>query len=65
MREVAARYADAADAMNETRSEYLDESTVIFVLNESFSDPSRVPGIELNQEATPRSTRSASRPPAA
>lgn len=52
MREVAARYADAADAMNETRSEYLDESTVIFVLNESFSDPSRVPGIELNQEAT-------------
>lgn len=53
MREVAARYADAAAAMNETRSEYLDESTVIFVLNESFSDPSRVPGIELNQEATP------------
>lgn len=53
MREVAARYADAADAMNKTRSEYLDESTVIFVLNESFSDPSRVPGIELNQEATP------------
>lgn len=53
MREVAARYADAADTMNETRSEYLDESTVIFVLNESFSDPSRVPGIELNQEATP------------
>lgn len=53
MREVAARYADAADAMNKTRTEYLDESTVIFVLNESFSDPSRVPGIELNQEATP------------
>ena len=53
MREVAARYADAADTMNKTRSEYLDESTVIFVLNESFSDPSRVPGIELNQEATP------------
>ena len=53
IREVAARYADAADAMNETRSEYLDESTVIFVLNESFSDPSRVPGIELNQEAIP------------
>ena len=26
---------------------------MIFVLNESFSDPSRVPGIELNQEATP------------
>ncbi|WP_414631820.1 LTA synthase family protein [Bifidobacterium sp. UBA4282] len=53
MREVAARYADAADAMNKTRTEYLDESTVIFVLNESFSDPSRVPGIELNQEAIP------------
>ncbi len=51
MREVAARYADAADTMNKTRTEYLDESTVIFVLNESFSDPSRVPGIELNQEA--------------
>ena len=53
MREVAARYADAADTMNKARTEYLDESTVIFVLNESFSDPSRVPGIELNQEATP------------
>lgn len=53
MQEVAARYRQAADAINETRSECLDESTVVFVLSESFSDPSRVPGLELNQDAVP------------
>ena len=53
MRELAARYSDAADEINGERAEYLNESTVIFVLNESFSDPSRVPGIELNKEAIP------------
>lgn len=53
MQQVAERYADAADTINQTRDEYLDESTVIFVLSESFSDPSRVPGVELNKDAMP------------
>lgn len=53
MQELAARYSDLADEINESRDEYLDDSTVIFVLSESFSDPSRVPGVELNEDAMP------------
>lgn len=53
MQEIAERYSELADEINESRSEYLDDSTVIFVLSESFSDPSRVPGVELSEDAMP------------
>ena len=53
MKEVAARYEKAAEEINETRSANLTDSTVIYVLSESFSDPSRVPGLKVNKDAMP------------
>ena len=44
MKAVAARYAKAAKKINANRSANMTDSTVIYVLSESFSDPSRVPG---------------------
>ncbi len=53
MKEVAARYEKAAEEINETRSANMTDSTVIYVLSESFSDPSRVPGLTVNKDAMP------------
>lgn len=53
MDEVAARYAKAAASINEDRDHALTDSTVIYVLSESFSDPTRVPGVELNKDPMP------------
>ncbi|ATU20439.1 arylsulfatase [Bifidobacterium choerinum] len=53
MDEVAARYAKEAAAINRTRTHSLDDSTVVYVLSESFSDPTRVPGVELNKDPMP------------
>jgi phosphoglycerol transferase MdoB-like AlkP superfamily enzyme len=53
MKEVAARYEKAAEEINETRSTNMTDSTVIYVLSESFSDPSRVPGLKVNKDAMP------------
>ena len=43
MKQVAARYEKAAKKINAKRSANMTDSTVIYVLSESFSDPSRVP----------------------
>ncbi len=53
MKEVAARYAKAAKTINANRGENLNDSTVIYVLSESFSDPSRVPGLKTNKDSMP------------
>lgn len=53
MKEVAARYEKAAEEINGTRSANMTDSTVIYVLSESFSDPSRVPGLTVNKDAMP------------
>ena len=31
----------------------MTDSTVIYVLSESFSDPSRVPGLKINKDSMP------------
>ncbi|WP_314686359.1 LTA synthase family protein, partial [uncultured Bifidobacterium sp.] len=54
MKAVAKRYASEASTINSTRSQNLKDSTVVFVLSESFSDPSRVPGLSLNKDAMPK-----------
>lgn len=54
MEAVAKRYASEAATINSTRSQNLKDSTVVFVLSESFSDPSRVPGLSLNKDAMPK-----------
>lgn len=53
MRQVAQRYQDAADEINVTRSANMNDSTVVYILSESFSDPARVPGLKVNKDAMP------------
>lgn len=54
MKEVAARYSKAAQTINASRERNVEDSTVIYILSESFSDPARVPGIKLNKDVMPR-----------
>ena len=55
MDKLVTKYQKVATHINETRpNNNLDKQTLIFVLSESFSDPSRVPNIKLNEEAAPK-----------
>ena len=53
MKQIAARYEKAAKKINVERSANMTDSTVIYVLSESFSDPSRVPGLKVNKDSMP------------
>ncbi|WP_226847302.1 LTA synthase family protein [Bifidobacterium lemurum] len=53
MQEVLARYTQAAEEINETRSANMTDSTVVYILSESFSDPERVPGLKVNKDSMP------------
>ncbi|NEG70334.1 LTA synthase family protein [Bifidobacterium choloepi] len=50
MTALADKYAAAADEINAGRSAVLTDSTVIFILSESFADPTRVPGISFTED---------------
>lgn len=54
MTALAQKYAAQAETINESRSANLTDSTVIYVLSESFSDPSRVPGLTVNKDSMPK-----------
>lgn len=43
MKEVVKRYEAAAEKINASRTKNMTDSTVVYVLSESFSDPARVP----------------------
>ncbi len=58
MKQVAARYEKAAKKINAKRSANMTDSTVIYVLSESFSDPSRVPGLKVDKNCMPKRVRS-------
>ena len=53
MKQVAKRYEKAAVSINAKRSANLNDSSVVYVLSESFSDPSRVPGLKVNKDSMP------------
>ena len=53
MKKVAARYQKEAETINASRTNNLTDSTVVYVLSESFSDPSRVPGLKTNKDSMP------------
>ena len=53
MQKVAARYQKEAETINASRTNNLTDSTVVYVLSESFSDPSRVPGLKTNKDSMP------------
>lgn len=53
MKKVAARYQKEAGTINASRTNNLTDSTVVYVLSESFSDPSRVPGLKTSKDSMP------------
>lgn len=53
MKKVAARYQKKAEMINASRTNNLTDSTVVYVLSESFSDLSRVPGLKTNKDSMP------------
>jgi len=55
MDKLVTKYQKTADNINESRpNNNLSKQTLIFVLSESFADPSRVPNVKLNQEVIPK-----------
>lgn len=54
MKRIAEKYKESANSINKTRTNKVTDSTVIFVLSESFSDPSRAPDVKLNKDVTPQ-----------
>lgn len=44
------KYTKVANQINQNRSNYLNQQTVIYVLSESFSDPTRVPGLAVSPD---------------
>ena len=57
MKKVAARYQKQAETINASRTNNLTDSTVVYVLSESFSDPSRVPGLKTSKDSMPNIRR--------
>lgn len=54
MQEILQKYQKVAKRINKKRpNNDLDQQTLIFVLSESFSDPTRVPNVTINQDPIP------------
>jgi len=55
MKNLVTKYQNVADNINQDRpNNNLSDQTLIFVLSESFADPSRVPNIKISSEAAPK-----------
>ena len=54
---LAAKYQRVADRINAKRTGSLDDTNVVIVLSESFSDPTRLAGMKLAQDPIPRTRR--------
>ena len=53
MEEIAKKYTQTAKQINQHRSEDTTDNTVIMMLSESFSDPTRVPGANFAEDPMP------------
>lgn len=53
MQDLAERYTAEAAAINRNRSTNMTDSTVIMLLSESLSDPTRVPGVSFDNDPMP------------
>lgn len=53
MEDLAARYSIQANAVNASRTQNMTDSTVITILSESYTDPTRVPGTQWNLDPVP------------
>lgn len=54
MRDVVARYDNEAKTINASRNQYMSDNSVVYILSESFSDPTRVPGLSINEDPMPQ-----------
>ncbi len=54
MDRLAAKYGAAADEINRSRTGSLDDTNVVVVLSESFSDPTRLEGFTLAEDPIPK-----------
>lgn len=55
--EIAKKYRQEASVINVSRANNIADQTVIFILSESFADPSRVPGVTLSENPIPNITQ--------
>lgn len=53
MESLAAKYRKNAEQTNQSRANNLTDSTVIMILSESFSDPTRVSGVAFTEDPMP------------
>ena len=53
MTKIAKKYSKEADSINRSRTTNLTDSTVIMVLSETFSDPTRIPGVSFAEDPIP------------
>ncbi|WP_236630755.1 LTA synthase family protein [Bifidobacterium aemilianum] len=54
MKALAKRYQSEAKNINTGRTTEMKDNTVVYILSESYSDPNRVPGVEINKDPMPR-----------
>lgn len=53
MEQLATKYQNAASEINQARNRDLADNTIIMVLSETFSDPTRLPGVSLAHDPMP------------
>lgn len=53
IQKIVTKYQKQADHLNQTRTTEAKKLTVLFNLSESFAEPTRIPGVKLNQTPTP------------
>jgi|GEM_PF-81528 len=53
MQKIAEKYSDLADELNEKRTNDVNDQTVVYILSESFADPTRIPGLSLSVDPIP------------
>lgn len=53
MEKISRKYTEWAKQLNQTRTENMTDNTVIMVLSETFSDPTRVPGVSFSEDPMP------------
>lgn len=53
MKQLTEKYKKLSNSMNAQRPNNISDQTVIYVLSESFADPSRIEGVQLSQDPIP------------
>ena len=53
IKNIVEKYTEEAQTINATRSNDISDQTVIYVLSESFSDPTRISNVNLTTDPIP------------